>query len=315
MNSNRANGVSRESDLDSDHHAVTSTAAFAESTSSSITGNTLQPQDNADVPAVTCDFSDANMPHDTEVTHRGTVSPLRQLAPDIIHISHGFISLSTLVHRASQQCWNDLTELITELMGPQLWLQEPSSGSTDTGKLRVGKNGISQPDHVLRKRIRLLEFAQTQRADLIKLLVLSNWGRQAAEVSRLIDLQSFIRVRYDSYNDVLLHAASMKRDLIRAQTANPDLATSVEALVSGNIGKISMVRMLNRYLTNVTDSMTVPVRLHLPTSSIPERNSRYIPKNKQDNPNETPTIRHHSSSISQLYSAQWSCEIRSSSRV
>lgn len=268
MDSNRANGASREPDLDGDHNAVKSAASLDESISTVIAGDPLRCWGTADV--TTCDSRDANMPHDTDVTGRSAVSPLRQLAPDIIHISHGFVPFSRLVNRASQQCWNDLTDLITELVGPQLRLQNTTFGSAETGKVRAAKNGTGQPDDSLRKRIRLLEFAQTKRADLIKLLVLSNWSRQAAEVSRLIDLQAFIRMRYDSYNDALLYSASMKRDLIRAQTANPDLATSAEALVYGGIEELPMVRMSIGYLTDVTDgSMTVSARLYLPTSSIP----------------------------------------------
>lgn len=243
MESNDANGVSGEPISDIHHIPVASPPFFDGYSNNTISGNAPRPRDSADISGETYNPVRVRMPRDGQFGDGDTGSPLRQLAPELVHISHGFVPFSMLVNRASQQCWNDLTEIITELAGPQMRLQEAAVASTDAGKLKTGNNGGIQIDELMRKKIRLLEFAQTKRADFIKLLVLSNWSRQAAEVSRLIDLQAFIRMRYDSYNDVLLHAASLKRDLIRAQTANPDLATSLESLIRGSVRGISMVRI------------------------------------------------------------------------
>ncbi|KAI5278755.1 mediator complex subunit [Ascosphaera acerosa] len=80
------------------------------------------------------------------------------------------------------------------------------------------------------KRARLLQFAQDKRTSFIKLLVLSQWAYRAADVSKLIDLRSFLYLRDQAYADVVALAGELKRDLVRAQTGSPDLRTAVRLL-------------------------------------------------------------------------------------
>ncbi|KAL1953574.1 hypothetical protein VTO42DRAFT_2577 [Malbranchea cinnamomea] len=203
-------------------------------------------------------------------------------APDILHISHGYIPFPMLVNRTTQQCWNDLADITTELADLQLRLQGPSPTLLETSKTRFGKTG-SPSDELTHKKVRLLEFAQGKRGDFIKLLVLSNWSRRAAEVSRLVDLQAFVRARYDSYNDLLLHTASMKSDLIRAQTANPDLETSLETLLYGSVTGYSMLgftplrtlslRKILKILRKINRNIHMRLLLH---DSIPPSFGNYL---------------------------------------
>ena len=165
--------------------------------------------------------------------------------PDIVHITHGFFPFARLLNRATQQSWNDLVDIVTDFAGSPLRQHDaPSQLAGIDNNVAGGKSDKNQYDELLRRKVRFLEFAQAKRAEFIKLLVLCNWSRRAAEVSRLIDLQAFIRMRYGSYSDVLALSASMKSDLIRAQMANPDLRTSLEVLSNGNVGKVSMVRCI-----------------------------------------------------------------------
>ncbi|KAJ5988237.1 Mediator complex subunit Med14 [Penicillium waksmanii] len=132
---------------------------------------------------------------------------------DLPHITQGFFPFGTLINRAVQQCWNDLSELITEL-------------------------AAIQSSENVHKKLRILDFAYAKRAEFIKLLVLSQWSRQAAEVSRLIDIQNFIRTRHQSYISAVQYVGEMKRDLVRAQVANPDLKTALEILSKGRVGSL-----------------------------------------------------------------------------
>ncbi|KAF7586354.1 mediator complex subunit [Aspergillus hancockii] len=77
------------------------------------------------------------------------------------------------------------------------------------------------------------------RNEFIKLLVLSQWSRQAADVSKLIDLQNFIRTRHHAYTGALQWVGDMKRDLVQAQVANPDLKTALEVLSKGKAMSMS----------------------------------------------------------------------------
>uniref|UniRef100_A0A093VTX9 Mediator of RNA polymerase II transcription subunit 14 n=1 Tax=Talaromyces marneffei PM1 TaxID=1077442 RepID=A0A093VTX9_TALMA len=151
-----------------------------------------------------------------------------QWAPPLMHITQGFFPYSQLVNRAVQQCYNDLCDVITEL-----------ADSTQQQQQQLPSSANGKPDPAsIQKRIRILEFAQTKRTEFIKLLVLSQWSRQAVDVSRLIDLQNFIRTRHFAYQTAVQRVADMKRDLVRAQVANPDLQTALEVLTTGRVSNM-----------------------------------------------------------------------------
>lgn len=148
---------------------------------------------------------------------------------ELPHITQGFFPLGILVNRAVQQCWNDLSELITELAAVHVPSDVPAAPVTN------GKSSGNQSSENLHKKLRVLDFAHAKRAEFIKLLVLSQWSRQAAEVSRLIDIQGFIRARHQAYTAAVQYVGEMKRDLVRAQVANPDLRTALEVLSKGRV--------------------------------------------------------------------------------
>ena len=178
---------------------------------------------------------------DKNATAGALAAALSQLPPELIHITQGFFPFAQLVNRSTQQCWNDLSDLITELADVQVPPNQHShlTPAHDGGN---GKAAGNQSNENIHKKIRILEFAQAKRVEFIKLLVLSLWSRQAADVSKLIDLQGFIRTQHDAYNSALQRVGDMKRDLVRAQVANPDLETALEILSSGKVGALTDVR-------------------------------------------------------------------------
>ncbi|KAJ5724882.1 hypothetical protein N7493_006610 [Penicillium malachiteum] len=150
---------------------------------------------------------------------------------ELPHITEGFFPFGTLINRSVQQCWVELSELVTELAA--INVSSDSSTHAPNGKLI----GNQSPDN-LHKKSRILEFAHARRTEFIKLLVLSQWSRQAAEVSRLIDIQGFIRTRHQAYSSALQYVGEVKRDLVRAQVANPDLKTALEVLAKGRVANL-----------------------------------------------------------------------------
>ncbi|KAJ0416026.1 mediator of RNA polymerase II transcription subunit 14, partial [Aspergillus carlsbadensis] len=173
-----------------------------------------------------------NTAHQNERASRAKIllSATRE-PPELEHITQGFFPFSKLVNRAVQQCWNDLSEMIAELAEIQISSQEPINSLISTN----GKPPGNQSPENVRKKLRALEFAQNKRGEFIKLLVLSQWSRQAADVSRLIDIQNFIRAQHQAFAGALQWMGDMKRDLVRAQVANPDLRTALEVLSKGEI--------------------------------------------------------------------------------
>lgn len=166
---------------------------------------------------------------------RKTDSAMAQSPPELFHITQGFFPFGQLVNRAVQRCWNELSDLIKELGEIQAPAQQPQHPFPN------GKSAASQSDANVQKKLRLLEFAQAKRTEFIKLLVLSQWSRQAHEVSKLIDLQGFIRTRHMAYNAAIQQVADMKRDLVRAQIPNPDLHTALEVLTTGRVSSMPNV--------------------------------------------------------------------------
>jgi hypothetical protein len=65
------------------------------------------------------------------------------------------------------------------------------------------------------------------------------------DVSKLIDLQNFIRTRHLAYQTAVQRVADMKRDLVRAQVANPDLQTALEVLTTGRVSNMPEVSIDN----------------------------------------------------------------------
>ena len=186
--------------------------------------------------------------------HKAAVVPAvsAQNLPELLHITQGFFPFSTLINRSVQQCWNDLSELITELAEVQV----PSQGSSSPTSNLNGKPPGNQSPENIQKKLRVLNFAHAKRAEFIKLLVLSRWSRQAADVSKLIDLQNFIRIRHQAYVGALQSIGDMKRDLVQAQVANPDLQTALEVLSKGQVASMSDVNhpvLLASQIRCVTD--------------------------------------------------------------
>ncbi|KAK2784231.1 mediator complex subunit [Emmonsiellopsis sp. PD_33] len=222
-------------------------------------------------------------PHGNNATQGPNSSLENSLPPELVHISQGFFSLGPLINRATQQCWNDLTELINELADAHASSLNPSSHTSSSVTTTNGKHSAGQSGENLQKKMRILDFAQAKRADFIKILVLSQWSRRAADVSRLIDLQAFIRMRYDSYNGAILSIGEMKRDLIRAQTANPDLTMALEVLSTGRVAAMQerqfippkplTPKMMLRVLRKINRTIRTRLVLH---DNIPSAFSDYL---------------------------------------
>lgn len=152
----------------------------------------------------------------------------------LTHITHGFFPFAKLINRSVQDCWNELSEVIAELAE----IQVPSQDENHPSLLSKGKSTGNQTTENVHKKLRLLDFAHAKRAEFIKLLVLSQWSQQAADVSKLIDVQGFIRMRHLAYGGAVQWVGEMKRDLVRAQVANPDLRTALEVLYRGEVSSM-----------------------------------------------------------------------------
>jgi mediator of RNA polymerase II transcription subunit 14 len=153
-----------------------------------------------------------------------------QMPPEIQHITQGYLRLSRLIERSAQECWDGLADVVEKLFEIELSPQPQTAPASQT---KIQANGTpfgDQSKENLNKKDRLLSFAQDQRANFIKLLVLSQWGKNARDIQKVIDLHSWIvgqRIQYTAAADFV---GFMKRDLGLAQIPNPDLKTALEVL-------------------------------------------------------------------------------------
>lgn len=246
-----------------------------------------------------------------------TMQRVENLAPipfEIPHITQGFFPFGTLVNRAVQNCWNELSELISELAT----IQVPADHSTAPGA--IGKSPGNQSAQNMHKKLKILEWGQAKKAEFIKLLVLSDWSRQAAEVSRLIDVQGFIRTRHQAYTNAMNFVGVMKQDLVRAQVANPDLKTALEVLAKGRVTSLPDVSFeFNDRFCFQTElrhaNYSVTVWLQAPKTALCTRNSQKIAQDQPDHQCEANIARPSTTCLTTVSRPRWPSDLHSSWRI
>ncbi|MCJ1397689.1 mediator complex subunit [Xylographa trunciseda] len=149
-----------------------------------------------------------------------------QLPPEIEHISQGYMPLSRLITRLAQDTFNGLTETIKEMAD----MQPPTNNALS----HVPNFGSAQASQVnIQKKTRMWDFAHDRRAKFIKILVLSQWSRQAESVGKVIDLNFWINSQRQLYKDATAWIGELKRILAPMKMPSPHLKTALEALSTG----------------------------------------------------------------------------------
>ncbi|TDZ26184.1 Mediator of RNA polymerase II transcription subunit 14 [Colletotrichum orbiculare MAFF 240422] len=152
---------------------------------------------------------------------------MNDLPEEIVHITQGYIPLSTIVSRLAQQTHEHLQKTIMEMAA--IKIQPPVNGNNTHGS--DAPDDMSEPNK--RKKMLMLKFAQDAHSKWVKALVITDWGRNAGSVSKLIDIKAHIdskRVLYDHAQALLI---DLKRSLISARLPNPDLKTALQVLTTG----------------------------------------------------------------------------------
>ncbi len=157
-------------------------------------------------------------------------SSILDLPPEIQHITASFQPLSKLIERVTQECFNGLAEVINEMadMTPA-----PLVNGVSNGGLPNGTGDSTSAD--VAKKVRLMEFANRHRERFIKLLVLSQWSRQAEDVSKMIDLWNWYRMQIDYYDAAADWVGHLRLTTSQAKMPNPDIRTALEALSKGRV--------------------------------------------------------------------------------
>lgn len=160
-------------------------------------------------------------------------SSLLDLPPEIRHITETYQPFSKLLTRVAQECFNSLSELLTR-MAEMPVSQQPGGQLTNGVSSHAMTNGAGNTStNNVHKKIMMMRFADDQRTRFIKLLVLSQWGRQAEEVGKLIDVVAWTREQEECYDHAAYWLGDLKLQMAGAKISNPDIKTALEVLSTG----------------------------------------------------------------------------------
>jgi mediator of RNA polymerase II transcription subunit 14 len=165
---------------------------------------------------------------------RGIASGLDQAPPDILDLvpKDSYLPMAALISRASQTCWNGLADMVEQLAAMQV--PELPLDQTKTLPNNLPNN---QTKANLDKKDRLLKFANDQKADFIKLLVLLEWSKNVDDVSKTISINFWLMDRRRAYWNAISSMALLKQDSAGFQVPNPDLKVAAEVLSKGKVAK------------------------------------------------------------------------------
>ncbi|KAF2129950.1 MED14-domain-containing protein [Dothidotthia symphoricarpi CBS 119687] len=149
------------------------------------------------------------------------------LPPEIAHVPVDlYHPLSTLLMRISQECYNDLSEVLQKMA--DMPLAQQLNGALTNG---MGQQNVEANRH---KKLLLMRFAQENRAKFIKLLVLTEWGKKSAvDVAKLIDVFAWAVEQTTHMNNVDAQMEEIKKLSNHARQNNPDIRTALEILSTG----------------------------------------------------------------------------------
>jgi mediator of RNA polymerase II transcription subunit 14 len=152
---------------------------------------------------------------------------IRQLPPEINHITEGFEPLSRLLTRLAQVTHNRLLAKIQELAA----MPTPPPAVNGNSMHHVNNPDDNLVENI--KKVNLLKFAEETHANWTKALVITQWSCVSEDVGKLIDLKVHLDSQRLLYETALYDLSEAKRSLINARVPNPDLRTAVEVLSTG----------------------------------------------------------------------------------
>ncbi|KAH0542934.1 hypothetical protein FGG08_002703 [Glutinoglossum americanum] len=161
-------------------------------------------------------------------------APYNEVPPEIEHITQGYQPIGKLITRLAQETWKNLLEVIDAMSEMTVGQHQLNSTSSPTYlNNHINSNGANSSPVNIQKKMKLLNFAKHRRDQFIKVLVLTQWSRQAADVGKVIDLKVWLDGQARLYNDAGYWLGELKRNLSAAKVPNPDLKTALEVLSTG----------------------------------------------------------------------------------
>ncbi|KAL2757643.1 hypothetical protein ACRALDRAFT_1079786 [Sodiomyces alcalophilus JCM 7366] len=155
-------------------------------------------------------------------------SRMNDLPDEIVHITQGFIPLSTILVRLAQATHDDLQKAVVDAASVK-WMPMALNGNSASGS--------DLPDDTSegnrKRKTTLLKFAQDAHTKWVKALVITDWSRKAETVSKLIDLKAHLDGKRMLFDMTLNQLIELKLSLNQAKLPSPDLKTALQILTTG----------------------------------------------------------------------------------
>ncbi|KAF2155391.1 MED14-domain-containing protein [Myriangium duriaei CBS 260.36] len=147
--------------------------------------------------------------------------------PEIEQFRETLVPFGKMLERMAQQTYFELSELV-EVLADMRIQQQPQMTNGVGGQTPPDKSAIS-----VDKKLRLLNFAQSNKDRFIKTLVLSDWARDMDDMSKLIDVSMFLRKQDWSAAAAADSIYRLKENMVGAKMPNPNIEGALELLSSG----------------------------------------------------------------------------------
>ena len=136
-------------------------------------------------------------------------------------------SIGLLMTRTAQMCYTNLNDTLTKMTEVTM---EPRQQQLNGIIPHAGQDTL---DGSLKKKRLLMEFAEAQRNRFIKTLVLSDWCRNEADQSRLIDVKAWEDQQLFAHVQAARAVGQTKINMIAAKMPNPNIQDAMELLATG----------------------------------------------------------------------------------
>lgn len=174
--------------------------------------------------------------------------------PPIPHVTNNFISLRTVISNLVLFTHKELRNLLETL---------PATTSDNA------------------KKRRLLDFLVKIRIQFVKVYVLTKWAKVSKDISKTIDVVSWLTSQQNCFHNVILTLFTIEKDLGGAKLRAPDIETALEVFTAGRPSLPSLGFFPQKKLDSATVLQTLhdldillSIRLAL-TEKLPPKFSHY----------------------------------------
>ncbi|KAI5205709.1 MED14-domain-containing protein [Aureobasidium subglaciale] len=144
------------------------------------------------------------------------------LPPELEHWAHTYVPMGKLLERMAQQCYFELGDLVEQMADLNIAAPQQTNGAS-TAAPDMSKTSVD-------KKLRLMNFANTQQARFIKALVLSDWARNMGDMDKLIELRMWLTQQDEASSLVANTIVNMKNNMVAAKMPNPNIEGALELL-------------------------------------------------------------------------------------